>query len=57
MTRFLNGAGLMPGDTILFSKNEDDYMITYKRKSGFETETDDGIVKITLSDTWRIIEL
>ena len=57
MTKFLNGAGLMPGDTVLFSKNEDDYMISYRRQSGIEDETDDGLVKITLSDTWRIIEL
>ncbi len=57
MTRFLNGAGLLPGDTVLFSKNEDDYMISYRRQTGIEAETDNGVVKITLSDTWRLIEL
>ena len=57
MTKFLNSSGLIPGDIILFSKNEDDYLISYRRQSGFEAETDEGTVKITLSDTWRIIEL
>lgn len=57
MTRFLNSSGLMPGDVVQFSKDEDDYLISYKRKNGADIETDDGVVKITLSDTWRIIEL
>ncbi len=57
MTKYLNSAGLQPGDAILFSKDNDDYMISYKRKIVFDTEKDDGVVKITLSDSWRVIEL
>ena len=57
MTKYLRSAGLVPGDIILFSKNEDDYMISYKRISAPETGSDDGTVKIILSDSWRIIEL
>lgn len=56
MTKFLNGAKLMSGDSILFSKSEDDYLISYRRQSETEKETDNGIVKITLSNAWRIIE-
>ena len=57
MTKFLNSAGLIPGDAILFSKEDDEYMISYRRQSRIETKTNNGITKITLNDTWRIIEL
>jgi hypothetical protein len=56
MTKFLNSAKLMPGDAVIFSKNEDDYMISYRRKTEIEMTIKDGIVKISLNDTWRIIE-
>ncbi len=57
MTKYLHCSGLMPGDVVQFSKDKDDYLISYKRQTGTDTETDDGVVRITLSDTWRIIEL
>lgn len=63
MTKFLNSTGLKPRDAILFSKNEDDYLISYRRYSaaGIEefgaSEIDDGEIKITLSDSWKIIEI
>lgn len=57
MTKFLNSSMLKPNDIILFSKDGDEYLISYKRMTDCESETEDGIVRITLSDTWRIIEL
>ena len=63
MTKFLNSTGLKPLDAILFSKNEDDYLISYRRCSATGTEeidaskAEDGEIIITLSDTWKIIEI
>ena len=56
MTRYLSSSGLKPGDVILFSKNEDNYTISYRRQDEKAKEASEEVVKITLSDTWKYIK-
>jgi hypothetical protein len=51
MTKYIRQSGLAEGDEVILSRDEDRYLVTYKRKLAAERK--DGILK--LGTGWRVV--
>lgn len=57
MTAFFRAASLEPDDTVIFTRTEYGYKIGYRRKADDYYEEKDDVVRISLGNSWTIIDL
>lgn len=56
MTKFFRGGNLKVGDSIILRQANDEYLIQYRRKDVPVTECQNAVIKLELSNEWRIIK-
>lgn len=56
MTAFFRSANLKVGDSIIYKRNGDEYLIFYKRHDSQEVTVNNGIVRLVLNNEWKVID-
>jgi hypothetical protein len=56
MTDFIRSSNLKVGDTLIFSRRNGEYHVSYKRHSANKKQSDDGVI-LVCSGKWKVVQI
>ena len=56
MTEYIRSSDLKVGDVLVFSRQDGEYHVSYRRQATKETQTDDGVI-LVCSGKWKVVQI